>query len=63
MTSTAIISIVFALLLLIALVVVIVVWRNGNERNRELVAQRDSELTESAMGLSAAERELSEVCN
>lgn len=60
MTSTAIISIVFALLLLIALVVVIVVWRNGNERNRELVAQRDSELAESAMRLSAAERELSE---
>lgn len=60
MTSTAIISIVFALLLLIALVVVIVVWRNGNERNRELVAQRDGELAESAMRLSAAERELSE---
>lgn len=60
MTSTAIISIVFALLLLIALVVVIVVWRNGNERNRELVAKRDSELAESAMRLSAAERELSE---
>lgn len=60
MTSTAIISIVFALLLLIALVAVIVVWRNGNERNRELVAKRDSELAESAMRLSAAERELSE---
>lgn len=60
MTSTAIISIVFTLLLLIALVVVIVVWRNGNERNRELVAKRDSELAESAMRLSAAERELSE---
>lgn len=60
MTSTAIISIVFALLLLIALVVVIVVWRNGNERNRELVAKRDSELAESAMRLSATERELSE---
>lgn len=59
MTSTAIISIVFALLLLIALVVVIVVWRNGNERNRELVAKRDSELAESAMRLSATERELS----
>lgn len=60
MTSTAIISIVFALLLLVALVVVIVVWRNGNERNRELVAKRDSELAESAMRLSVAERELSE---
>ncbi len=60
MTSTAIISIVFALLLLIALVVVIVVWRNGNVRNRELVAKRDSELAESTMRLSAAERELSE---
>ena len=60
MTSTAIISIVFALLLLIALVVVIVVWRNGNQRNRELVAKRDSELAESAMRLSATERELSE---
>lgn len=59
MTSTAIISIVFALLLLIALVVVIVVWRNGNERNRALVAKRDSELAESAMRLSATERELS----
>lgn len=60
MTATAIISIVFASLLLVALIIVIVVWRNGNERNRELVAKRDSELAESAMRLSAAERELSE---
>lgn len=60
MTATAIISIVFASLLLVALIIVLVVWRNGNERNRELVAKRDSELAESAMRLSAAERELSE---
>lgn len=60
MTATAIISIVFASLLLVTLIIVIVVWRNGNERNRELVAKRDSELAESAMRLSAAERELSE---
>lgn len=60
MTATAIISIVFSSLLLVALIIVIVVWRNGNERNRELVAKRDSELAESAMRLSAAERELSE---
>ena len=60
MTATAIISIVFASLLLVALIIVLVVWRNGNERNRELVAKRDSELAESAMRLSVAERELSE---
>lgn len=60
MTATAIISIVFASLLLVTLIIVIVVWRNGNERNRELVAKRDSELAESAMRLSATERELSE---
>ena len=60
MTATAIISIVFASLLLVALIIVIVVWRNGNQRNRELVAKRDSELAVSAMRLSATERELSE---
>lgn len=60
MNSTAIISVVFALLLLVALIVVIVVWRNGNERNRELVAERDRQIAESATKLSATERELSE---
>lgn len=59
MNSTAIISIVFALLLLVALIVVIVVWRNGNERNRELVAERDRQIAEGATKLSATERELS----
>ena len=60
MTSTAIISIVIALLLLVALIVVIVVWRSGNERNRELVAERDRQIAEGATKLSATERELSE---
>ena len=60
MTSTAIISIVIALLLLVALIVVIVVWRSGNERNRELVAERDRQIAEGATRLSATERELSE---
>ena len=60
MNSTAIISIVFALLLLVALIVVIVIWRNGNEQNRELVAERDRLIAEGVTKLSATERELSE---
>ena len=60
MNSTAIISIVFALLLLVALIVVVVIWRNGNEQNRELVAERDRQIAEGTKKLSATERELSE---